>query len=78
MKTGNELWWSQVASMLTEMPQGTHYREAETEVFYRLVHRMESEGLSRQVIRDHFQLTFNIGQSAFYSRLRRVGMKYVI
>ena len=74
MKSGNDLWWDQVRDLQEEI--GGHYKEVEVEVFKRIYERMR--GMKQEEILKHFKETFNIGQSAFYARLRKVGQKYVI
>lgn len=78
MSVGNDLWWSQVADLHEEMGKGIHFKVAETELFYRLYKRMKGDGCTQQTIREHFEQTFGIKYSAFYTRLRRVGKIYVI
>ena len=77
-KAGNDAWWEQVREIHSEMPTGTHYKDAEIEVFYRLYRNMTKNGLSQSEIHNHFKEYFNIGRSAFYSRLRKVECHYVI
>ena len=78
MRVGNDLWRSQIMEIHEEMPSGSHYRESELELFYRLYKRMSDEGVTQGAIRKHFEEVFNIKHSAFYGRLRKVGMKYVV
>lgn len=77
MSVGNELWWSQVQDLHDKEGQGKHYKETELEVFYRLYRIMKDDNMTQGQIRDHFETTFGIGYSAFYTRLRKVGRKYV-
>jgi hypothetical protein len=78
VKVGNDLWRSQIMEIHESMPQGTHSRESELELFYQLYKRMSEGGMSQGEIRKHFEETFNIKHSAFYTRLRKVGLKYVV
>lgn len=74
---GNDLWWSQVQEIHEEMGE-VHFTHAELELFYRLYQRMTEDAFTKTQIREHFEQTFNIKKHAFYTRLRKVGMKYVL
>lgn len=76
--TGNNLWRSQVNDIQQEMLPKPHFKEAELEVFYRLYSRMKNNGMSQGDIRKHFKETFGIGMTAFYTRLRKLGIKYML
>lgn len=78
MKTGNDLWREQIQDKHVDMPQGTHPKETEIEVFKTLYERMAKDGMTQAAIREHFNKYFDIRYSAFYSRLRKVEAKYVI
>lgn len=75
-RTGNELWWSQVLNKQAELK--LHYAEAEMEVFTTLIRTMVQDGLSMSAIKDHMKDVFEIGQSAFYTRLKRMGARWVL
>ena len=77
-KVGNDLWWSQVSAIHETMPKGTHFKEAEIELFYRLYSRMREDGMNQEQIRSHFVTTFNIRYGAFYTRLRKVWCRHVL
>lgn len=77
-KSGNDLWKSQIQSMLDDMDGEVHCKEAENELFTKLYMRMVKDGMTQGEIREHFTTTFGIKYTAFYTRLRKVGMKYVI
>jgi hypothetical protein len=78
MKAGNNAWWDQVRNLHEGMPPGTHFKTAELEVFRILYTRMIGDGMTQGAIREHFKEVFNLGYSAFYGRLRKVGCQYVI
>ena len=76
-KPGNNLWWSQVQDLHHAEGGTRHYKETEIEVFYRLYKVMKEDGMKQAEIQQHFKEVFGIGYSAFYSRLRKMGVKYV-
>ena len=76
-RSGNSLWQSQVYLQQDEMPPKTPYKDAELEAFRVIYKRMEEDGMKQGEIMEHFKTTFNLGYTAFYSRLRKVG-RYVI
>lgn len=78
MKAGNDTWWEQVREIHSEMPAGTHYKEAELEVFYRLYRNMTKNEMTQGAIREHFAQYFGIKHSAFYTRLRKMECNHVI
>lgn len=73
---GNDLWWSQVEDVQREMD--AHYKRAELELFHRIYMRMREHGYSKGQIMKHFQDTFTIHKTAYYTRLREAGMFYVL
>jgi hypothetical protein len=75
-RVGNDLWWSQIQSMQED--QGGHCKELEIQLFAKLYLKMMKDGLPQSKIREHFRETFGIKYSAFYARLRKVGMFHVL
>jgi len=75
-QTGNQLWWSQVQSLHNEI--GGHYRDVELELFARLLRVMLNDQMTMEAIRNHFKTVFSIGYSAFYSRMKKMGVKWVL
>jgi len=74
--TGNDLWWAQVESKQQEL--GTHYHDAELELFTVAVRKMAMDGMTMTMIREHFHEVFGIGMSAFYARLKKMGTRWVL
>jgi len=77
----NTLWWEQVeelqqAAAANHKP--IHYKEAEIELFRLLYLRMREGGYTETQIREHFHSSFEMKQTAYYTRLRKVGMKHVL
>lgn len=73
---GNDFWWSQVRNIQEEM--GSHYKDAEIECFYRLYKRMKDDQMLERDIMAHFQESFDIRYTAFYTRKRKAGLKHVL
>jgi hypothetical protein len=73
-RSGNDLWWDQVLLMKDELGDPkAHYKDVEIETFKRLYLRMKDDGMKQDEIRQHFKDTFNLGYTAFYTRLRKAG-----
>lgn len=78
MKTGNDLWWSQVQDLHTQEGGKRHYQEVEADLFYQLYKIMKEDNMTSEEIRLHFKETFGLGYSAFYTRVNWMRRKYVI
>ncbi len=77
LRVGNSLWWSQVRDIQEGSP-GMTFKEAELHCFQRLYERMKDDGMKQMDIIAHFQETFDIKYTAFYTRLRRMVNKNVL
>lgn len=75
-KTGNDLWWSQVSSY--QQQHDCTVGEAEAGLFTEIVRRMTTAGIGMTGIRDHFKDAFDIGKSAFYTRMKKMGVRWVL
>ena len=74
--TGNTIWWGQVQEKQHTL--GVHYQEAELELFAQVIRLMVKDGMTMTQIREHFKNTFNIGMSAFYARMKKMGTRWVL